>query len=74
MASKLFPTVARSARQFAPQVLRPQWRSFSAGPQVLSDTLAVVSNFTQTSWTPLRSLAANAGIEVSLLLEDLHYG
>ncbi|QKX58900.1 uncharacterized protein TRUGW13939_06028 [Talaromyces rugulosus] len=44
MASKLFPTVARSARQLIPRVSRPQWRSFSAGPQVLSDSLAVHRN------------------------------
>ncbi|KAH8704774.1 NADH-ubiquinone oxidoreductase 24 kDa subunit precursor [Talaromyces proteolyticus] len=44
MASKLFPAIARSTRHAILQVPRPQWRSFSACPQVLSDVLAVHRN------------------------------
>ncbi|KAL1982325.1 hypothetical protein VTN96DRAFT_1419 [Rasamsonia emersonii] len=44
MASKLAPSVARCSRRLIPQISKQQWRSFSAGPQVLSDTLAVHRN------------------------------
>ena len=42
MASKLFPALPRAGRQFTRQFPKPQSRLFSAGPQLRSETLAVV--------------------------------